>query len=45
MNRAFFISQRKYIMDLLQETGVANSKPYKLPMDQHVKSQADFGTH
>nr|GEW77995.1 cysteine-rich RLK (receptor-like protein kinase) 8 [Tanacetum cinerariifolium] len=30
--------------DLLKETSVLNAKPYKLPMDQHVKLQADIGT-
>ncbi|GJR51429.1 cysteine-rich receptor-like protein kinase 8 [Tanacetum coccineum] len=39
-----FISQKKYTTDLLKENGVLNEKLYKLPMDQHVKHQADIGT-
>nr|GEX84843.1 uncharacterized mitochondrial protein AtMg00810-like [Tanacetum cinerariifolium] len=34
----------RYTIDLLKEAGVLNAKPYKLPMDQHVKLQADTST-
>ncbi|GJY81134.1 cysteine-rich receptor-like protein kinase 8 [Tanacetum coccineum] len=43
-DQGIFISQKKYITDLLKETGVLNAKPYKLPMDKHAKLQADIGT-
>ncbi|GKB58819.1 retrovirus-related pol polyprotein from transposon TNT 1-94, partial [Tanacetum coccineum] len=44
-DQGIFISQKKYTTDLLKENGILNAKPYKLPMDQHVKLQADVGTH
>ncbi|GKD22022.1 cysteine-rich receptor-like protein kinase 8 [Tanacetum coccineum] len=43
-DQGIFISQKKYTTDLLKENGVLNAKPYKLPIDQHVKLQADIGT-
>ncbi|GKB47706.1 cysteine-rich receptor-like protein kinase 8 [Tanacetum coccineum] len=43
-DQGIFISQKKYTLELLKEAGVLNSKPYKLPMDQHVKLQADSST-
>nr|GEX84343.1 cysteine-rich RLK (receptor-like protein kinase) 8 [Tanacetum cinerariifolium] len=43
-DQGIFISQKKYTTNLLKENGVLNAKPYKLPMDQHVKLQADIGT-
>nr|GEW44802.1 hypothetical protein [Tanacetum cinerariifolium] len=43
--QGIFISQKKYTTDLLKENGVLNAKPYKLPMDQHVKLKADKSTH
>ncbi|GJT23280.1 retrovirus-related pol polyprotein from transposon TNT 1-94 [Tanacetum coccineum] len=42
--QGLFVSQKKYTLDLLKEAGVLNSRPYKLPMDQHVKLQANTGT-
>lgn len=39
-----FISQKKYALELLTEAEVMNNKPYKLPMDQHLKLQANTGT-
>ncbi|GJS25842.1 cysteine-rich receptor-like protein kinase 8 [Tanacetum coccineum] len=42
--QGIFISHKKYTIDLLQDGGVINYKPYKLPMDQHVKLQVDQGT-
>lgn len=42
--QGIFISQKKYILDLLKENGLSNARPYKLPMDPHVKLQADMGT-
>ena len=43
-DQGIFISQYKYAMDLLTKAGVLTSKPYKLPMDPHLKMQADVGT-
>ncbi|GKD39698.1 cysteine-rich receptor-like protein kinase 8 [Tanacetum coccineum] len=34
----------KKTQELLQEAGVSNARPYKLPMDSHVKLQVDIGT-
>ena len=31
------ISQRKYAMDILEETGLLNAKPVDTPMDPNVK--------
>ncbi|GJS06409.1 retrovirus-related pol polyprotein from transposon TNT 1-94 [Tanacetum coccineum] len=42
--QGIFISQKKYTTYLHKENGLLNAKPYKLPMDQHVKLQADIGT-
>ena len=42
--QGIFISQQKYTRELLQEGGVLNHKPYKLPMDPNLKLQADVGT-
>ncbi|GJX35471.1 cysteine-rich receptor-like protein kinase 8 [Tanacetum coccineum] len=42
--QGIFISQKKYTLDLLIEVGLSNAKAYKLPMDSHVKLQANMGT-
>uniref|UniRef100_A0A803MEL1 Uncharacterized protein n=1 Tax=Chenopodium quinoa TaxID=63459 RepID=A0A803MEL1_CHEQI len=42
--QGIFISQRKYIHDLLKDQGMLNVKPLKLPMDSHLKLRADKGT-
>ncbi|GKB57330.1 cysteine-rich receptor-like protein kinase 8 [Tanacetum coccineum] len=34
----------RYTKDLLEEGGVLNNKPYKLPMEPNLKLQADVGT-
>ncbi|GJZ89911.1 retrovirus-related pol polyprotein from transposon TNT 1-94 [Tanacetum coccineum] len=39
-----FVSQKKYTMEMLQDAGVLNSRPYKLPIDPNLKLQADVGT-
>lgn len=39
----FFISQRKYVMDLLKEFGMRGTTPLKLPMDIHMKLTPDKG--
>lgn len=39
----FFISQRKYVIDLLKEFGMSTSTPLKLPMDTHMKLTPDKG--
>jgi len=35
--KGIFLSQRKYVLDLLKETGKLNSKPLYLPMDPNLK--------
>nr|GEU76596.1 retrovirus-related Pol polyprotein from transposon TNT 1-94 [Tanacetum cinerariifolium] len=40
----FFVSQKKYTLELLQEAGVMINKPYKLPMDPNLKLQAEIWT-
>ncbi|GKD93766.1 retrovirus-related pol polyprotein from transposon TNT 1-94 [Tanacetum coccineum] len=42
--QGIFISQKKYTLDLLTKARLSNAKSYKLPMDSHVKLQADMGT-
>lgn len=39
----FFISQKKYTLDLLSEHGLLNCKPLSLPMDTHVKLTPTIG--
>lgn len=36
-DQGIFLSQKKYITDLLQEYNLLNCRPLKLPMDIHVK--------
>ena len=38
-----FVSQRKYIQDLLKSYGMTKVAPLKLPMDTHIKLTADKG--
>lgn len=33
----FFVSQRKYVLDMIDEFGMQSATPLKLPMDPHVK--------
>jgi len=43
-NHGIVISQRKYVLDLLEETGLLNSKSMETSMDSNVKllpSQGD----
>ena len=35
------LSQRKYVLDILEETGLLGSKPVKTPMDPNVKLYED----
>lgn len=37
------LSQRKYVLDILQETGLLGSKPVETPMDPNVKLCVDQG--
>lgn len=39
----FFVSQKKYAMDLLDEFGVKSLTPLKLPMDIHLRLKNDTG--
>ena len=39
----FFVSQKKYTLDLLREYGVMGAKPLQLPMDPNLKLTADKG--
>jgi len=36
-NKGIVVSQRKYVFDLLQETGMSGCKPADTPMDQSAK--------
>lgn len=40
----FFISQKKYDIDLINEFGLSSVTPLKLPMDIHLRLKADTGT-
>lgn len=39
----FFVSQRKYALDLLKEFGMTTATPLKLPMDTHITLTPDKG--
>lgn len=39
----FFVSQKKYTLDLIKEFGLTNVAPLKLPMDIHLRLTADTG--
>lgn len=36
-NAGYFLSQKKYTLDLLQEFGMLSTTPVKIPMDIHLK--------
>jgi len=38
-----FVSQNKYVQDLIKETAQISAKPLKLPMDPHLKLVQDQG--
>ena len=40
-SKDIFLSQRKYALDLLQDTGILNSRPLYLPMDPNAKFTRD----
>lgn len=42
-NAGFFVSQRKYVMDLIKEFRMLGTTPLKLPMDSHVQLTSDRG--
>lgn len=42
-SNGFFISQKKYVLDLLQEFGMMQATPLKLPMETHIKRTPDKG--
>lgn len=42
-NAGFFLSQKKYVTDILKEHGMLNAKPLQLPMDTHLKLCPDKG--
>ena len=41
--QGIFLSQQKYVLDLLKEFNMMHVKPLKLPMDTHVKLLPDSG--
>lgn len=43
-SQGIFLSQRKYIQDLLSYYGMTGCKPLRLPMDTHVKLTLSAGT-
>jgi len=38
-----YLSQRKYVLDLLSDIGILDSRPIDTPMDYHVKLDANIG--
>lgn len=42
-NAGFFVSQRKYTLDLIKEFGMMKATPLKLPMDTHLHLTPDKG--
>lgn len=43
-NSGFFLSQRKYTIDLIAAYGLSDAKPLTLPMDPNTKITSDIGT-
>lgn len=43
-HQGIFISQAKYTQDLIQEYGMKNCRPLKLPLDTHTKLTPNSGT-
>ena len=44
-NSGIVISQRKYALDILEKTGLMNSKPVETPMDPNIKLLPKQGEH
>lgn len=42
-SQGIFLSQRKYVQDLLKEYSMEKCKPVKLPMDSHTKLNTHTG--
>ena len=42
-SQGLFLSQRKYVLDLLTETGLLGARPSDTPMDSSVKLSGDTG--
>ena len=43
MKGGIFLSQKKYVLDLLQEYGLQRCRTLRLPMDTHLKLTSDVG--
>ena len=43
MKGGIFLSQKKYVLDLLQEYGLKNCRTLRLPMDTHLKLTSETG--
>ncbi|KAL2922302.1 Retrovirus-related Pol polyprotein from transposon TNT 1-94 [Bienertia sinuspersici] len=43
-DKGIFLSQSKYTHDLLDNYGMTNCKPLKLPLDSHIKLTENMGT-
>ena len=43
--KGIFLSQRKYVLDLLHEAGMRNCKPLKLPLTPNLKLLSDTGKY
>lgn len=44
-SHGFFLSQRKYVMDLIKEYNRSGGKPLKLHVDPHMKLTHDMGPY
>ncbi|XP_020255452.1 uncharacterized protein LOC109832512 [Asparagus officinalis] len=43
-SQGIFLNQRKYVLDLLNDSGLLGARPVAFPMEQHLKLSATNGT-
>lgn len=43
--QGFFLSQKKYVQDLIKEYGMTKARPLKIPIDPAIKLNAELGLY